>query len=156
MTSASTAKFDHNFNYNFYHNWAWHSSAPACLLFTPSFRNLSDFICFLIHSFICIVCFHQIAAWTFDHGLVRILEKTSSVGSVTLRDSSYAKLTAKLIRCLRIGQGTLIQFGASGQIWKLGWGHRTKFKEQNSIWGGGPHIPSWWGEQLGLGHSTSL
>ena len=32
-------------------------------------------------------------------------------------------------------------FGASGQIFKLGWGHRTKLKDISKTEGGTPHIP---------------
>ena len=68
---------------------------------------------------------------------------TSLARSATLRDTSLARLTNGLIRCLRIrwgghrkmnfrmlekqgGQRTF-QLRVSGKIFKLGWGHHTKF-----------------------------
>ena len=51
--------------------------------------------------------------------------KTSLAGSAELGDTSYARLTHELIRCLRIRWGgghRTFQFGTSGQMFKLGWG----------------------------------
>ena len=52
---------------------------------------------------------------------------TSSAESATLRDTSWARLTTELIRCLRFRWGghCTFYFRTSGQIFKKGWGHRT-------------------------------
>ena len=58
-----------------------------------------------------------------------IIIVTSSAGSATLGDTSWARLTTELIKCLRIrcGGHRTFQFWTFGNIFKLGWGHRTKF-----------------------------
>ena len=64
--------------------------------------------------------------------------KTSLAGSATLGDTSQARLTNELIRCFRIKWGghRTFQFGTSGQMFKLGRGHRTKLKNTSKTEGG--------------------
>ena len=56
---------------------------------------------------------------------IKKINKTSSAGSATLEDTSLARLTSELIICfgIRWGGHRTSQFGTSGQMFKLGWGH---------------------------------